>query len=67
MAAEIWSISRLQGTPTAVDNALDIDIIIAAYWQLLVNKFPGRYIVVSTTNIKHLRLFTEAEKWQNIS
>lgn len=67
MAAEIWSISRLQGTPTAANNSLDIDIIIAAHWPLLVNQFPGRYIVVSTTNIKHLRLFTEAEEWQNIN
>ncbi|MDJ0662291.1 MAG: type II toxin-antitoxin system VapC family toxin [Crocosphaera sp.] len=67
MAAEIWSISRLQGTPTAANNSLDIDIIIAAHWQLLVNQFPGRYIVVSTTNIKHLGLFTEAEEWQNIN
>ncbi len=28
MAAEIWSISRLQATPTAADNSLEIDIII---------------------------------------
>lgn len=67
IAAEIWSTSRLQGNPTAANNSLDIDIIIAAHWQLLVNKFPGRYIVVSTTNLKHLRLFTEAEEWQNIN
>lgn len=66
LAAEIWSISRLQGTPTADEKLLDIDIIIAAHWQLLAEKFPGRYVVVSTTNIKHLRLFTEAEEWQNI-
>ncbi|GBF79728.1 PIN domain-containing protein [Aphanothece sacrum] len=66
LAAEIWSISRLQGTPTADEKLLDIDIIIAAHWQLLTEKFPGRYVVVSTTNVKHLRLFTEAEEWQNI-
>lgn len=67
LAAEIWAEARLQGTPTADTNALDIDIIIAAHWRLLTQQFPSRYIVVSTTNIRHLSLFTEAQEWQNIN
>lgn len=67
IAAEIWAEARLQGKPTADKKNLDIDIIIAAHWQLLKREFPGRYIVISTTNVKHLSLFTEAEEWQNIS
>lgn len=67
IAAEIWSLSRLQGKPTANEKSLDIDIIIAAHWQFLVEQFQGRYVVIATTNVKHLRLFAEAEEWLNIN
>lgn len=67
LAAEIWSLSRLQGSPTASDTSLDIDIIISAHWQLLKQQFEGRYIVIATTNVKHLSLFAEAQEWNNIN
>ena len=66
LAAEIWSDSHLQGMPMAEEKHLDIDIFIAAHWQLLNEQFPGRYVVISTTNVKHLQRFAEAEEWQNI-
>ncbi|WP_239121599.1 MULTISPECIES: hypothetical protein [Spirulina sp. CCY15215] len=66
LAAEFWAEARLQGQPTANEKNIDIDMIIAAHWRLLSESFPGRYVVISTTNVKHLRLFAEAEEWQNI-
>ncbi|WP_269086186.1 hypothetical protein [[Phormidium ambiguum] IAM M-71] len=41
-------------------------MIVSAHWRLLMQEFPGRYVVVATTNVKHLQIFTQAEKWQNI-
>jgi len=66
-AAEIWAEARLKNQPTAEEKNIDVDIIIAAHWRVLKREFPGRYIVVSTTNVKHLSLFAEAKEWQNIS
>lgn len=66
-ASNIWVKSRLTGQPTADEKNIDIDIIISAHWQILQRMFPGRYVVVSTTNVKHLSLFSQAEEWQNIS
>jgi predicted nucleic acid-binding protein len=65
-AAQLWAEARTQGIPTADAKNIDADVIIAAQWKLLKEEHPGRYIVVATTNIKHLQRFTEAEDWQNI-
>jgi hypothetical protein len=54
-AAQIWAIARSQGFPTADDKNLDADVIICAGWKLLTEEFPGRYIVIATTNVKHLK------------
>ncbi|MGK7929451.1 MAG: type II toxin-antitoxin system VapC family toxin [Spirulina sp.] len=67
LAAEIWAEARLQGQPTADEKNIDIDMIIVAHWRLLTESFPGRYVVISTTNMRHLQLFAEAEEWQNIT
>ena len=50
-----------------VTNNIDVDMIISAHWQLLQAEFPGRYVVVSTTNIRHLQRFAEAQEWREIS
>ena len=42
------------------------DIIICAQYKLLEKEYPGRYIVIATTNVKHLSRFTEAKEWQEI-
>jgi len=66
-ASEIWAENHYQGTPTASLQALDVDIIIGAHWQILKNQYPGRYVVIATSNIKHLSIFAEAQEWKNIN
>ncbi|MCL1469877.1 hypothetical protein [Argonema antarcticum] len=65
-AAEFWAEARYQSQPTSEDKNIDVDMIISAQWRLLMREFPGRYIVVATTNLKHLQIFTQAENWRNI-
>lgn len=65
-AAQVWMEARLQGKPTANDYILDVDMIIVAHWQLLKEEFPNRYIVIATTNVKHLGQFAEAVNWEEI-
>ena len=43
-----------------------IDMIICSHWQQLKEEFPGRYIVIATTNVKHLSCFAEAKTWKDI-
>lgn len=66
LAAELWAEARNQGIPTADNLSLDADVIICAQYQLLARKYPGRYVVIATTNVKHLSRFAEAQEWQNI-
>ena len=65
-ASEIWASARHQGIPTASSKSLDIDIIICSHWQQLKEEFPGCYVVIATTNVKHLGRFAEAKTWQSI-
>ena len=53
--------------PTADDNSLDADVIISAQYRLIDKEYPGRYVVIATTNVKHLSRFTEAKAWQDIN
>jgi predicted nucleic acid-binding protein len=62
-AAELWSLARQQGKPSAADHALDVDVILAA--QALT--FGSPPVVVATTNVGHLSRFVPAELWQNIA
>ena len=66
LAAELWAFARNKGIPTADDISLDADVIICAQYQLLAEEYPGRYVVIATTNVKHLSRFTEAKEWQDI-
>ena len=66
LAAELWADARNQGIPTADNLSFDADVIICAQYQLLARKYPGRYVVIATTNVKHLSRFAEAQEWQNI-
>jgi predicted nucleic acid-binding protein len=65
-ASQIWAEARNQGIPTADEKSLDADVIICAQWQLLTEEYPGRYVVIATTNVKHLSRFTQARLWQDI-
>lgn len=66
LAAELWAEARNKGLPTADDLSLDADVIICAQYKLLVEEYPGRYVVIATTNVKHLSRFTEAKEWRDI-
>ncbi|YAF97653.1 MAG: type II toxin-antitoxin system VapC family toxin [Nodularia sp. CChRGM 3473] len=65
-ASSLWASARSQGIPTADNKSLDIDIIICSQWQELKQEFPGRYVVIATTNVKHLSRFAEAHTWRNV-
>ena len=66
LAAEIWAEARNRGIPTADNLSLDADVIICAQYRLLTQKYQGRYVVIATTNVKHLSRFAEAQQWQDI-
>jgi predicted nucleic acid-binding protein len=62
-AAAFWAQARQQGQPTAGDNTIDCDMILAA--QAATLGAPD--FVIATTNPKHLSRFVPADLWQNIS
>jgi len=62
-AAELWSLARQKGQPTAPDHALDVDVILAA--QALTLGVLN--IIVATTNVGHLARFVPADLWDNIT
>jgi predicted nucleic acid-binding protein len=61
-AAELWAQARQQGQPTAGDNTIDADMILAA--QALTLGEPD--IIIATTNVGHLSRFVPADLWTNI-
>ena len=61
-AAEFWSQARQMGKPTASNDALDGDVILAAQAALLHN--TNNKVMVATTNVKHLSLFVDAREWK---
>ena len=64
-AAEFWALARKRGKPTAPDEALDGDVILAA--QAAGYKADGREVIIATTNVRHLEDFSNARLWQSIS
>jgi predicted nucleic acid-binding protein len=65
-AAQLWAETRRKGKPTADIKNIDVDIIIGATCQLLQAEYPGQFLVVATTNVKHISQFVEAKVWQEI-
>ncbi len=63
-AAELWSMVRKKGKPTAADNELDADVILAA--QAMTVHTSHSVTVIATCNVKHLALFTSAELWSDV-
>lgn len=64
-AAELWAQARKLGKPTASDQSLDADVIIAAQASLLID--DGDAVIVATHNVNHLSRFIPAARWQDIS
>jgi predicted nucleic acid-binding protein len=58
-AAGLWAESRLAGQPTAVDVALDGDVL----WAAQALEVSG---IVVTENIRHLSRFVESRLWQKV-
>ncbi|BAZ29165.1 hypothetical protein NIES4074_16030 [Cylindrospermum sp. NIES-4074] len=54
-AAELWAWVRNQGKPTASDDSLDGDVILAAQAILQLKSFDE--VTVVTTNLKHISRF----------
>ncbi len=63
-AAEFWAAARQLGQPTAVDAALDADMILAAQAAILAD--DGDSPIVATSNAAHLSRFVDAREWQDI-
>ncbi|HZZ29267.1 MAG TPA: hypothetical protein VFE46_14815 [Pirellulales bacterium] len=65
LAAHLWADARQRGRPTALDAALDADVILAAQAQEILTDF-GPSVIVATGNVAHLSRYVEARPWQDI-
>jgi hypothetical protein len=64
-AAELWAHSRNANKPTCKDEALDGDMILCAQALLLTAK--GDAVEIATTNVKHLKDYTNAKLWSDVT
>ncbi|HMB03938.1 MAG TPA: PIN domain-containing protein [Isosphaeraceae bacterium] len=64
-AAELWAGARRRGVPTASDDRLDADAIVAA--QALLYVGHGDDLTVATDNVRHLSRFLDAQPWEAIT
>lgn len=62
-AAAFWADARRRGKPTASNESLDADVILAAQAATLT----GKRVVVASTNPKHIGRFVPADLWENIT
>jgi predicted nucleic acid-binding protein len=62
-AAAFWAVARRRGRPTARDESLDADVILAAQATTLT----GRTVVIASSNPRHIARFVPADDWQNIT
>ena len=64
LAARFWADARNQGQPTAPDESIDADVILAA--QAMLAEDEGNTVEVATTNPRHLSRFVDAKNWQEV-
>ncbi len=62
-AASFWAAARRRGQPTAWDESLDADVILAAQAATLA----GHAVTVASSNPRHIARFVPADHWQNIT
>lgn len=62
-AAEFWAEARRRGRPTASDDSLDADVILAAQAATL----SGKSVIVASANPRHISRFVPARRWQEIT
>ena len=64
IAAELWADVRNRNLPTASDDALDADVILAAQARELQDE--GCQVTVATANVGHLSRLVAAGRWQDL-
>lgn len=64
LAAQFWADARIGGRPTAKDDAIDADVILAG--QAATVSDDGDKPIIATTNTKHLSRFADARIWDQI-
>ena len=65
-ASELWAILRQTGVPTAPDDSLDADCVLAGQ-ALVAAEAENRSVVVATSNVGHLVRMVDARVWQEIA
>ena len=65
-AAEFWATLRRTGLPTAANESLDADAILAG--MAVTTGQPGDSVIVATSNVRHLARFSgvDARQWETI-
>lgn len=66
LAARFWADARNRGRPTAPDESLDAEVILAAQ-GILAEEDGANDVEVATTNPRHLSSFVNAKNWQDIT
>ena len=61
-AAEFWATLRRSGLPTAGDESLDADAILAG--MAVTTGRPGDSVIVATSNVRHLARFSGVDARQ---
>jgi hypothetical protein len=64
-AALFWADARARGLPTASQDALDADVILAACATTIGQ--PGDQVIVATMNVGHLARYCDARLWTSIT
>lgn len=63
-AAVFWALARQQGRPTARENDIDRDMILAVTaWAV---SQTGDTATIATTSVRHVSLFADARLWSGI-
>ncbi len=66
-AARFWSLVRQGGQPTAGQEDLDVDTVVAGMAATIGQ--PGDTVIIATTNVRHFARFPgiDARLWQDIT